>query len=355
MRPYPGFDYPAHGRVFTFVPMTEIKRHSDVRVAVIHYCLVTGQSHDSMMVTVTHMIRISLIVVAAKTVSVAGSDFYRFLNTTLPQEINYVVTGDFDSPKSQIDRNLLKVSAATSVIDMVKVPTGDAALAAEKAHTSMMATFGIAAPAMTAAAMLLLYQIALAMLTGLAPLFIMCLMFDQTKELFRRWLMYLLGTMFSMAMLNLVIGWTLDLTWRVADALWATDALARMTGLTAQGFSTQAFQQGGVGLLMTALIISTPPMAAMLFNGTLGSFSPYATINGGGSSGRPGPQGQPPGSYGGGNGRDQLHPANQRANQDQANPAGFPSPAPLPQRGVPLAINSANRDETKPFVEGTRT
>jgi type IV secretion system protein VirB6 len=62
-------------------------------------------------------------------------------------------------------------------------------------------------------------------------------------------------------------------------------------------------QQGGVGLLMTVLLISTPPMAAAFFNATIGNFSPYPQVNGGGGGGaRPGPQGQPPGSYYGGGG-----------------------------------------------------
>uniref|UniRef100_UPI003D3036BD type IV secretion system protein n=1 Tax=Klebsiella pneumoniae TaxID=573 RepID=UPI003D3036BD len=34
---------------------------------------------------------------------------------------------------------------------------------------------------------------------GLGPLFILCLLFDQTKQLFQRWLFYGIGTMFSMA------------------------------------------------------------------------------------------------------------------------------------------------------------
>jgi type IV secretion system protein VirB6 len=50
--------------------------------------------------------------------------------------------------------------------------------------------------------------------------------------------------------------------------------------------------------LLTTLIISVPPMAAMFFQGTLGSFSPYSVFSGGAQ--RPGPQGQPPGSWGGG-------------------------------------------------------
>jgi type IV secretion system protein VirB6 len=56
-------------------------------------------------------------------------------------------------------------------------------------------------------------------------------------------------------------------------------------------------QQGGIGLLLTVLIVSVPPMAAMFFQGTLGNFltySAFATQRGN----APGPQGQPPGSYG---------------------------------------------------------
>jgi len=195
------------------------------------------------------------------------------------------------------------------------------------------------------------------MLVGLAPLFIMCLIFEQTKDLFRRWLMYLLGTLFSMAMLNLVVSWTLDLTLRVAGALWTTDALAQMTGLTATGFDTQAFQQGGVGLLMTAVIVSTPPMAAMLFNGTLGSFSAYSTVNGGGGNSRPGPQGQPPGYYGGGGGYaggyappagSQNHP-----NSGYSQQGGFSNPATAPQRSFVQTTESANKDAVRPYDKGT--
>ena len=62
------------------------------------------------------------------------------------------------------------------------------------------------------------------------------------------------------------------------------------------GLTTQAMEQGGVGLLMTVLIVSVPPIAAMFFNGTLGSFVTYSMFNQAGN--RMGPQGQPPGSWG---------------------------------------------------------
>jgi type IV secretion system protein VirB6 len=60
--------------------------------------------------------------------------------------------------------------------------------------------------------------------------------------------------------------------------------------------TSQAMQQGGMGLILTTLILTAPPMAAMFFQGTLGGFAPYSQI-GGSAAGQPGPQGQPPGSY----------------------------------------------------------
>jgi type IV secretion system protein VirB6 len=56
-------------------------------------------------------------------------------------------------------------------------------------------------------------------------------------------------------------------------------------------------RQGGVGLLLSILVVSVPPMAAMFFQGTLGSALTYSVFTP--SGGRPGPQGQPPGSWGG--------------------------------------------------------
>jgi type IV secretion system protein VirB6 len=52
----------------------------------------------------------------------------------------------------------------------------------------MLATFGTASPPMAAGAMLLLYQFVMAMFVGFGPLFILSLMFEQTKSFFQRWL-----------------------------------------------------------------------------------------------------------------------------------------------------------------------
>ena len=51
-----------------------------------------------------------------------------------------------------------------------------------------------------------------------------------------------------------------------------------MNGFTGEGISSMALQQGGLGLVMTTLIITAPPMAAAFFQGTLGQFTAYSAL-----------------------------------------------------------------------------
>src|SRR3546814_6276483 len=64
---------------------------------------------------------------------------------------------------------------------------------------------GIAGPAITGGAMLLLNKVAMALFVGLRPMFILCLLFEQTKQLFSKWLFYGIGTMFSLALLSVMV------------------------------------------------------------------------------------------------------------------------------------------------------
>jgi type IV secretion system protein VirB6 len=232
---------------------------------------------------------------------------------------------------------------AMAAIDTVQVPYGDENTASEKTRTMMIATLGTAGPAMTAGAMLLLYQVAIALVVGLAPLFILFLIFDQTKDLFRRWVMFTVSTLFSMAVLNAVVAIALKASINTAEALWASQAIMHITNLSSEGFNSQALQQGGVGLLMTVLIISTPPMAGMLFNGTLGQFVPFAQVGGGGAMGRPGPQGQPAGSYGWS--VPSASSTSPNSGADHRAQTGFGDQAVQPQRNYAQA--AVNKDEMK--------
>lgn len=269
------------------------------------YRIVTGQSREPMMGLVVNSLRVVLIVSTATTLGVLGTDLHTLFTDTLQKDLNQVFTNDNTDFKTQIDRNLAYTAVAMAAIDGIQTAPGDPENVAAKARASDYAIFGIASPPMAAGAMMLMFNIAIALFIGLGPLFIICLLFNATKALFQKWLMYGIGTLFAMAMLSFISGIVLKVTISVAEGLWGASALNGLLGTNSVGITTQSMEQGGIGLLLTMLIISAPPMAAQFFNGTLGSFMAYSAFNGAGS--RPGPQGQPPGSYGhGGQGASQA-------------------------------------------------
>jgi type IV secretion system protein VirB6 len=275
------------------------------------YRMITGQSRESMMALVLSMTRTALIVTVATSMSIFGSNLQGYLsaNGALGSEISQLVSGE-DSPVSAIDKNMAATQLSLAAIDVVQIPPGDIASTNQKTHAMLIAGFGAAGPAMTAGAMLLLYQFAMAIFIGLGPLFILCLIFEQTKSLFQRWLLYGIGTLFSIAVLYVMTSIVLKLTINVAAALWSADIINNMLDTGSEGFSSRAMQQGGIGLLLTVLVVSVPPMAAAFFQGTVGNFLTYSAFGVGGGN-KLGPQGQPPGSYGWG------HGAPPRANIEQ--------------------------------------
>lgn len=316
------------------------------------YRIVTGQSREPAMVTVSHLIRLSLIVTAAGITATGAPQLIQFLTDDVSTSINQIVTGknqDDSALTSSIDGNLAYTQLAMSAIDAVHVPPNDVVNAQSLARTELIATFGTAGPAVVAGAMLLLYRVTMALLIGLGPLFILCLIFKPTQDLFRRWLMYLIGTMFSMAVLYWVVSMALDLSTRVAAALWTSSLInSAILGDVTEGLNSQAMQQGGVGLILTVLIISSPPLAAMLFQGTMGNFIPAAQVGGGGF-GRGGAldsQGRPvSGVYPGAMGTPTPSPGSAAAGSPyQANSGGF-----APRNMTP----PVNADAIKP--QGTQT
>lgn len=255
------------------------------------YRIITGQSRESMMALVVNAARSVCIITVATTMAFMGSDLHTLLTKDLDTSINQLFTGDDTTTVNNIDHNLIYTQAAMSVLDSIQVAPNDPEMQTSKTRAQLLAALGTAGPPMVAGAMLLLYQFAMALFIGVGPLFVLCLMFDQTKELFKRWLMYGIGTLFSMAALSAVCSIVLGLTLKVGAAYWASSVIL---GSSTEGLTNQAMQQGGIGLLMTVLIISVPPMAAMFFQGTMGSFMAYSQFN---TGNRHGPQGQPPGAY----------------------------------------------------------
>lgn len=258
--------------------------------------IVTGRSRESMMGLVVDSLRATLIIGIATGFAVGNATIYNGITDGLGDVIVGVVAdADADSLYGDMDKALAAMSLALGSVEAVQVEPGSDAETAKKRNMYFVG-IGTAGPAISAGIMLTLNKVAMALFVGLGPLFILCLLFDATKSLFQRWLLYGIGTLFSLAVLYVMVKLAMDLTLAVAAAFWANNLLSMVSE---QGINTMAIQQGGLGIIMTMLLISAPPMAAAFFQGTLGSFMHYNALSPPANN-SPGPQGQPPGAYGSG-------------------------------------------------------
>lgn len=259
------------------------------------YRMVTGQMRESAAALITNTAKAVVIVTVAMTFSLGGEDLTEFFTTKMESNIHEIVTGEAGDPSDAIDENLGWMQVAMTSLDVLDT-VGDAGLSSEKDRNYLLIGIGSGGPAIVAGAMLLMYQVAMALFIGLGPLFILCLLFDFTKSLFQRWLFYGIGTMFSLAVLSAMTSIALSMVSAVAEAMWGASIAGNLIlgdSSKVGGYNSQAMQQGGMGLILTTLILTVPPMAASFFQGTLGQFAAYGTMGAHLTKG-----GQPPGQGG---------------------------------------------------------
>lgn len=251
------------------------------------YRIVTGQSREPMMGLVVSSLRTVVILSAATTMTFGGTELYATLTDVLPRDITEIVTGHRQDPAQAIDHGLTKMQLAMAAIDAL--PSIDnPGIKEDKDRALLLTGIGVAGPAVVGGALLVMYKFAIALFVGLGPLFIFCLIFDQTKNLFSRWLYYGIGTMFSMAVLSFTVTVAMKMVGAVA-ANFATQygVMMAMGGDDSPGVNTMALQQGGLGIFLTVLIVSVPPMAAGFFQGALGSFMHYSAFGANSAPSRP--------------------------------------------------------------------
>ena len=303
------------------------------------YRIVTGQSRDSMAALVMNSLKATLIVGIATAWGVgAGSSIFDWMGDGLQKNITEVVTGSTRDAYENIDRSLGYMQLAFTSIDSLQ--DGESTIANDQKTRALWFTgIGTGGPAITAGVMLLLNKIALALFTGLGPIFILCLLFEQTKQLFGKWLFYGIGTMFSLAVLSVMVGIALDVVTAVAASFWVTSFI----GGSNEGVSSMALQQGGLGLVLTMLIISAPPMAASFFQGTMGQFMAYSQFGGsaGTQAGVRGPGSAPTNSTYASN---SSAPSNySQVNNPSRDAGSFNNPALNPYQSTPTIANTGVR------------
>lgn len=254
------------------------------------WLVVTGRSRESMMALVTQSMRVVLITLCATTFTFMGNDISKLLTETVPRAITGVVTGDESSPAREVDKGFAEMQATFAFMDGLGASNGGRDQFVDQlSKVTTMSAIGTAGPAIIGGALLLMYKAALGLFVGFGPLFIFALLFQSTKQLFSKWLYYGIGTMFSLAVLSFMVSVAMKLVVAVSVAMIAKYTLIMGGTGSAQGMNSVAMQQGGLGLILSILLVSVPPMAAQFFQGTIGgAFSQYSMFGntGGGAATR---------------------------------------------------------------------
>ncbi|WP_308881244.1 type IV secretion system protein [Neisseria subflava] len=117
-----------------------------------------------------------------------------------------------------------------------------------------------------------------------SPIFILCLLFKRTAPLFQKWLYFGLATIFSSVLLGVMAEISMDLVGHLFGGAAAGKFVATVIGEGGTtGIMETVTQQLGLGLMLSTLLITVPPMAGMWFNGIMASYSGYNAMQGWGN------------------------------------------------------------------------
>lgn len=233
-----------------------------------------------------------LIVAVALGVAAGGDFSVRVLTDTLSDGISQIMTGDSDvgskcltqDSKSiigcRIDQNLTATQSMMGILDGIDTADSEY-LEGKVTQARWFVGVGTAGPAIVAGTMLIMFRIAMALFIGFAPIFILCLLFKKTAPLFQKWLYYGLATIFSSVMLGVMAEISMDLVGNIAITDAVSNIASALIGGNVGGIMQTVTQQLGLGLMLSTLLITVPPMAGAWFNGMMAGFSAYSVIGNG--------------------------------------------------------------------------
>lgn len=262
------------------------------------YLIMSGRNQEGVKGFFYGILKNYFIIAFAFSVSL-GSDFsVRVLTTDLANTVSHIMHGNdhFGSKclteqtsyitGCKIDLNLTTTQTVLHSLNAIDTADDDH-LEDLLSKAKWFAGVGTAGPAIVAGTMLIIYRIAIALFISFAPIFILCLLFKRTAPLFQKWLYFGLATIFSSVMLGVMTDISMELVGNIFGGDVAGKFVAEVIGERgAAGIMETVTQQLGLGLMLSTLLITIPPMAGMWFNGVMGNFSPYAVIGGGNNNNR---------------------------------------------------------------------
>lgn len=255
------------------------------------FLIVTGRSQEGLKGFLFNLGKSYLIILVALGVASNSQFAVRTLTDNLADAVSEIMTDSQSSGSAcltknnpsfigcKIDKNLTLTQSIMGYMNSIDTANNEI-LENKIEKAKWFAGAGSAGPAIIAGTMLIMYRIAMSLFIGFAPLFILSLLFKKTAPLFQKWLYYGIATIFSSVLLAVMADIATDLTGDVAASLFILDKLTSLVtnGDGAEGVMQAATQQLGLGLILSTLLITVPPMAGMWFHGVMGNFNAYSPL-----------------------------------------------------------------------------
>ena len=236
--------------------------------------IATGQSRDSMKSFITKSVQVVLVMAIAQGAAIFGKDLISSIDGVKDMVSLYVTGAQYKNPEGMIDKALTAMVTLQASIDIYAQNANSNAMSNGLTFITGM---GQAVPALIAGGLLLINHLALNLCMVFAPLFIVCYLFDVTKPFFNTWMKFTVSTLFSMAVLSVIIIVAMKAILVVSATILAAD-LASGGTLKLREIATV---QGGLGMMMSALLLGGPPLVTNFFSGavaaTFGGYNQVGT------------------------------------------------------------------------------
>ena len=249
------------------------------------YRILNGQSREPLNMFLWRGAKMVVIITVASWIMNNPTGLRDWISEHIKNPIaSVIVGGEYASPEAMVDSSLLLMHLIMGAFGSLQAATSnnnDGALA------NFIMASGVAqgTPAVVAGALLLLNEIALSLAILTAPAFILCLLYDPTKQYFQGWLKFFLGSLLTMAVLSVMvtIGLKVMLVYatKVLGEYGVGVAVAGSASQDRPGIAQITIMQGGLGLMMSTLMITAPLLVGNLIGSSLGGFSGYNMFTGG--------------------------------------------------------------------------
>ena len=250
------------------------------------YRILNGQSREPLNMFLWRGAKMVVIITVASWIMNNPTGLRDWISEHIKNPIaSVIVGGEYASPEAMVDSSLLLMHLIMGAFGSLQAATSnnnDGALA------NFIMASGVAqgTPAVVAGALLLLNEIALSLAILTAPAFILCLLYDPTKQYFQGWLKFFLGSLLTMAVLSVMvtIGLKVMLVYatKVLGEYGVGAAVAGSASQDRPGIAQITIMQGGLGLMMSTLMITAPLLVGNLIGSSLG-FNTYNPLQGGNS------------------------------------------------------------------------